>query len=621
LNTLGVITTIIVLVLGRVAHAAMPSHGSDDSTSVDGVAAPDRSMPHVLFNPFSALDKNEFAFRHAFSLDHFLEVQPGFIIRRLGPIGAEVGVSRFGMGMGRGTLYIGNVSLNDPQTDRAPLAIVPTSAVGRLILDETGSSVKFGDSNIEGALQVIEPSSPQGKPTAAIELSKGTRGLRQRRVRFSTIRGTYGLDLSYDELRNDGYAFDTREQGVNEIDFGRHASRVQGMNIRGAFPGGEKYLFSFRTFKSDFTGDLVGPGREQQRRGHLAMFEIDLSDIRLTAYERGHKVSSPDSLTRNETTGVIMTLPIRSNDSESVSVAIGYEDILSRQEIGTGSVSPRLQRGLLGFAGSRRLAAGTDASFGLRFSHHFEMSSGWGVRFSLGRSLNAIHRISVGAKRSFRMPNLGELFLPVHPAGTSMSTRVAGNRYVKSEHGIEIETRLVSSFKRFQNEIGVTAIRVDDPIMPFPATIGSVNYLVPRNGAKESLGLVIDQFRYEPTNGGNTLRLTGGIEYAFEEGDEFFISVPRFRANAAVTVGRSFFKNTSELNLTAEYQYSSSRTEISGDELPAFSVWNFKLSGRLVDAHLYLMLLNALDEKYQTAFPYQMTPRTVVYGIEWTLFD
>jgi len=55
--------------------------------------------------------------------------------------------------------------------------------------------------------------------------------------------------------------------------------------------------------------------------------------------------------------------------------------------------------------------------------------------------------------------------------------------------------------------------------------------------------------------------------------------------------------------------------------LPAFNVVNVTLIGRLQDVRFYAKWLNVLDEQYQTVAGYLMTPQTLSYGIEWTLFD
>jgi hypothetical protein len=109
----------------------------------------------------------------------------------------------------------------------------------------------------------------------------------------------------------------------------------------------------------------------------------------------------------------------------------------------------------------------------------------------------------------------------------------------------------------------------------------------------------------------------------FNTGDreEAFASVPRTRFDASLLAGSELFEETSALYAGVEYTFVDERTDFDGEALPSFKVVNFVLEGRLIDARLYLRLLNALDESYQTQGGYLMTPRTFVYGIEWTLFD
>jgi hypothetical protein len=42
---------------------------------------------------------------------------------------------------------------------------------------------------------------------------------------------------------------------------------------------------------------------------------------------------------------------------------------------------------------------------------------------------------------------------------------------------------------------------------------------------------------------------------------------------------------------------------------------------RLIDARFYARWLNITNEAYQTVSGYLMTPRTLEYGLQWTLFD
>ena len=81
------------------------------------------------------------------------------------------------------------------------------------------------------------------------------------------------------------------------------------------------------------------------------------------------------------------------------------------------------------------------------------------------------------------------------------------------------------------------------------------------------------------------------------------------------------FQNTSAVYFGGDYQYTTMRTDYAGVDLPGFGVLNVYLEGRLLDAHIYIGVMNALEESYQTLGGYLMTPRTFVYGVSWLLFD
>jgi outer membrane cobalamin receptor len=86
-------------------------------------------------------------------------------------------------------------------------------------------------------------------------------------------------------------------------------------------------------------------------------------------------------------------------------------------------------------------------------------------------------------------------------------------------------------------------------------------------------------------------------------------------------VGRELFEKTSALYLEGSYMFMDERRDYNGVPLDAYHVVNVGILGRLLDVRLYLKWLNVLDASYQTVSGYLMTPRTLAYGIEWTLFD
>jgi hypothetical protein len=81
------------------------------------------------------------------------------------------------------------------------------------------------------------------------------------------------------------------------------------------------------------------------------------------------------------------------------------------------------------------------------------------------------------------------------------------------------------------------------------------------------------------------------------------------------------FEETSALYAGVEYLHVDERDDFAGRALPAFDVVNLILEARLIDARFYLKYLNTLDAKYATSGDYLMTPRSLCYGIQWTLFN
>ena len=112
-----------------------------------------------------------------------------------------------------------------------------------------------------------------------------------------------------------------------------------------------------------------------------------------------------------------------------------------------------------------------------------------------------------------------------------------------------------------------------------------------------------------------------GGRYTSGDRTGLFLSVPRTQASASLLVGMQFFEKSSALYVGGEYEYSDERRDYNGVLLPGYNVVNVSLVARLVDARFYAKWLNVLDEKYQTVSGYLMTPQTLEYGIEWTLFD
>ena len=588
------------------ASAAAAQQGAD-STRVSPVRATASSF---LFSPFDSIGGSEFSLRHSLSLDHFLEFVPGYFLVRLGPIGAATGFSRYGAGGGRAAVYIGNVLLNDPQDDRAPLAIIPTTAVGGLVHGTSSSLPTHSD--IEGILRIIEPAPASDNPATVIDVATGDRGLKQRRVRFSSVTGKMGVDLSYDELRNDGYSFDSRGL-VTGRDFGRSTSRTQSLNLRGTLPGGEEYLFAFRRFTSTFQGDLIALANEQRRHGDYGLLQSNVRGVGLTVYSRGYEVTTRDSVTSNRTSAVAVNIPVMGGSDRELVLGLNYEDILSTQDVAGGRSDDRLEKGAIGVSGKLRVGSGMGVRYGVNVAHQFNLSSDWGGHLGLARAIGQDHGVTVEVKRSFRLPNLGELFLPAH---TTAGTVITGNRQLDGETGLEFHGRLFTRVGVVENEIRAGVLRVDDAILPTGSSVVTL-----RNASSRSLRFIEDRVRARGSWRGVQILATGSAEYASGDKSGFFELVPDYRLNASLQVGRSIFKNTSNLFVTADYQYNDSRSLIGGGKLGSFGVLNLKADARLIDAQLYVLWLNALDKQYQTVSSFLMTPSTVMFGVSWTFVN
>ena len=234
--------------------------------------------------------------------------------------------------------------------------------------------------------------------------------------------------------------------------------------------------------------------------------------------------------------------------------------------------------------------------------------------------VGAANTAAVEVRRRFRMPNLGELYNPAHPS-PSGSTINSGNVYVKDESAFEASAWLRTRAGAVRNELRANFIRVRDPILPTATVINSTNYTIPANGDREHVTVIMDRLLLRWNYRGWLTGLEGAAELALGEREQYFAATPEWKINAEFTFGHKFFEDTSSLALTTEYQYSSERSVGGGPELMPYQVWNFYLNGTLLDANVYLILLNAFNEQYETIWPYLMQPRTLLYGISWTLFD
>jgi len=164
-------------------------------------------------------------------------------------------------------------------------------------------------------------------------------------------------------------------------------------------------------------------------------------------------------------------------------------------------------------------------------------------------------------------------------------------------------------------------LNVHRPISFVDTAVDGERWLVAQNGSKENAGVIEDRVRIDARPGSFELLLSGSVAWAGGDRDSYFLAVPEWESHASFRFGRGFFKETSALYVGLDYTFRSDRETLHGGNLPAYHLLNVKLDGRLLSAHLYLMVMNVLDEQYQTIEGYLMTPRTWVYGLTWKIFD
>lgn len=588
-----------------------------DSTVTQAFQSPDNWMFPI--SRFDTIGVREFTAPRTFSFDQFIEYLPTYLIGRLGPLGAQASYSRFGLGRGRGMVYLGSIPLNDPQDGAVPLEIVPSSSVGSIVFGPSPTRHLPGQAGIEGVMRIIEPRGLPREPMAYIEVANGDHDLKQRRARYSSPRKPAGLDISIDELRNAGYAF--VPGGPNGTDYGSSTVRVSDMELRGALPTGESYRFALKRFQTTFQGDTLDAFSESRRNGFLTLLQTSVKAFDVDVFGRSYVVDTPDSVTQNLTTSLAVSVPVARDNGPAIVVGAGFQSTDSRQDIAGGSSAETIEEASASVAVNSALGDGTRIEITADVAHQFGYAWGWGARLAATRELGTGQRLTLEGVRGFRLPNLGELFLPLHFIGASATSEGVGNTDLKSESALEAGLRLQNQVGPISNELRATTIRVQDPILNTEVQTMPVPRIQPVNGEAQGLQIIDDRFRIASRRWGFELVIVGGAMVAIGNRDDYFEGVPEVRGVAAASIGRSLFKDSSHILLGAEYEYSGSRIAGGGPELSPYGVVNLKLEGRLVDAHLYLLWLNVSDEQYMTVWPYLMTPRTFAYGIAWTFYN
>jgi len=562
---------------------------------------------------FDHTSRGDYLRVHAFSLDNYLEFVPGGVLVRTGPVGYVSAYSRWGIGHGRAALSINGIPFNDPENGRAPWSDIATSELGRLDAEATSRAPYW----IEGSM-VLNTSPPVlSRPSTYIELSKGTNALRQRRVKFGSEEGRVGLDLTYDELLNDGYNFDATGGIGYAPDFGRARSRNTAMVLRGSPDDRAAFTFGFRQFESITTGDLTDTAVEGTRNGHLAWLDAAAGPARVTVYGRGFTSARADSETVNETTAIAFEMG-SDGEERGVVARITAGHTAFSQDVRGHWYTDRLLGGS-GVVSARSRLGGDMEVFGGGSAEGDEKSDVvWGAFGGL-RRVSPRQIVAVQAGRSSRLPTLAERFLPAHTTG---GVTLVGDKGVKPEHAFEVRGDWEQRRGALVNRLRASWIRAEQHVAFRPRDVAGLTWRVASNGdGRESMFFLEERLLGEFAPGPFRARAEASVLASSGDRVETFRSVPELQGNASLLVGGEMFQATSALYVGAEYTHMGARSDYDGRALPAFNVLNVSLHARLIDVHMYLRYMNVLDERYATFGDCLMTPRTFVYGIEWTLYD
>ncbi|HEX5131989.1 MAG TPA: hypothetical protein VFX92_05840 [Candidatus Krumholzibacteria bacterium] len=581
------------------AHAQFPDSLAAWTPTADG-------------GQFSFIRRAEYLRVHAVSLDNYFEFTPGGVVVRAGPIGNVAWYSRWGIGRGRAQLSVNGIPFNDPQDGTAPWVQTATSGVGELRLDEFAS----GPAWIEGGIELQDAPPLGSRPATFIELSKGANELRQRRVRFASEQGAVGLELSYDEVLDDGYYFDATGQTPFDPDFGRSRSRNSSIVLHGKPDDRATFTFGIRGFESTSDGDIGALAAEATRDGHVAWLDAGVDAARFTVYGRGFKSSQLDSSATNETVGVAFTTRLGAR-ARHMRLRLTGEQTSFVQDVGAG-----MSKRLLGGGGVLTFEQGIGGSAAVfaegALSGDEESAPGWSAALGLRRRSER-QVVSVQALRAARQPSLAERYLPPHQ---SDGNTLAGNPRVDPEHALELRGEWEQRTGRVVNNLRVSWMAADGNVEFRPYTVGNETWRVAQNAdGTGHMVFVEERLRTEFGIGPLRALADGAVMVSSGDREETFASVPNLQVNGSALLGGEMFEKTSALYAGAEFLHMGERDDFDGRALPAFDVLNLVLEGRLLDVRLYLKYLNVLDQVYATQGDYLMTPGSFCYGIQWTLFD
>jgi len=613
----GALACAAVLSVAHGVRADVPGANSSSSLArADSTA--ELSAPRVeppARSEWNSADHTSYLRRHSVMIGQWLEWDPGYLVTRSGPPGFASAVSRWGMGRGRALLLLDGVEMNDPHTGVAWLADLPVAALGTIRVGETGFGEYDAFVPAEGVVAIDERDAPTGKPETFVEMSKGTSALRQRRVAYSSAEGTAGIDMQYDELLEDGYNFDrTGRVGLGVPGYGLARSRHTSARFRGTIPEVGRYAFGFRRWVADTQGDLISSLHTTHRTGHLATVRASVGRVHLLAFDRSLEYAGSDSARASGTRGARATIHAMDARGTELFVQTALDEIAGEQNWGVAGTRHLVRRAKISVGGQGTWRGARLHAFGA-WSGYSGFAHGVGAGVDLSRTLGA-YEVSARVRRSIRLPTLSELFAPVHSTG---AVQITGNENLNVENAIEVSAHMAMVRAGFSNELVASALRAGASIAPTGKAGGGVRQMA--NNPSRHISVVEERTRFERHMRGLLLRFGGGVTWASAAQEGFFAGVPRWRGSLRARIGGEMFQRTSAMYLDVEYVHTGPRTDVDGRNLDSWNVVNVFLSARLIDAHMYVGFVNALGKTYSTRGDYRMLPRTMMYGLAWTLYN
>ncbi len=596
--------------LSRAQSVPIDSLAVADSTlAADSAATDAASRPRV-----NAFERNQFPLSnsHSFSLDHYFERSAGVLVSRLGPIGFDPRLSRFGIGTGRAVFRLDGIDLNNPHSGLAPLIQFPVSRIGHLEPSSVGG-------NAEGLFEARSSLPHVDLPATRFDLATGTNGQTHRRVGFSSADGPVGLDLYYDEVLTDGYQF---IPDLLITDNGRSNARNIGGGIRGQLETGVAYGANFQRFVSTSSS-----GDEARRNGTIASASIGVGEVgrfgdgesgaRVTAFQRIYESTFPDSTTESQSTGVAARWQPAAVGG--LALSLRAEEIDGTEALADTSVQRKVNR----YSTDLRYRlkpkwGGASAWVGVDGQDDRTAPVGFGgeATLRLWQLDSGSAAATVRGGRRTRLPTLSEMFTPLHSLANGNT--LSGNAQLDAEAVTEVGGNARVSWRGIQIGVDISQLEVADPIIITGDTSGARTF---GNGASESHTVVTPELRLDARVLGFSIQSENRVALASGDQTPYFRRVPETHAQCRLRIERNLFERTSGFALTGELTYASERVDHFGSAVPSHQVWNLFFDWRLLEADMYLALFNAFDENYVTVGDALMMPRTFAYGIVWTLFN